>query len=177
MAAKRSYDLVVLIDPDLPEERRAQIVQDLKRQIDSQEGGLKADADWGTRKMAYEINHRSEAQYHLFQLEATADLLGQLDHTLKIDDGVLRHRIIEGAAPIEDRPPPPPPRPGSGRPEGGVEQPEGEASQTEGEAPQTEDEAPQPEGEAPQPEDGAPAETAGPSPEAAEAEAPAAPRE
>ena len=34
-------------------------------------GTLKGDADWGMRRLAYEIDHRPEAHYHLFQFEAT----------------------------------------------------------------------------------------------------------
>jgi small subunit ribosomal protein S6 len=120
-----------MIDAELPEERRAQIIADVKRQIESSEGGLKADSDWGTRKMAYEIKHHPEAHYHLFQLEATPDLLAQLDHALKIEDAVLRHRIIEGAAPIQDKPPPTSSRPAPGRqaaPEAGESREAGDTS-------------------------------------------------
>ena len=44
--------------------------------------------------MAYEIDHRPEAHYHLFQFEGENDLLERLNHQLKIMDGVLRFRII-----------------------------------------------------------------------------------
>jgi hypothetical protein len=59
------------------------------------------------RKLAFEIDHRREAQYHLFQFEAAPEMLRQLDRTLSIDDSVLRHRIIRlpGEAPAS------PPRP------------------------------------------------------------------
>jgi small subunit ribosomal protein S6 len=107
MAATRAYDLMVLIDSDAPDDRRAAIVQDIKTQI-SGGGELKGDADWGLRKLAYEIDHRSEAHYHLFQLEAAPDLLNQLDRNLRINDAVLRHRIIKlpkGAPEETPRPP------------------------------------------------------------------------
>lgn len=94
MPKAAAYDLFVLIDSDAPEEQRAQIVQGVKDQIDSGEGTLKGDADWGVRKLAFEIDHRSEAQYHLFQLEAEPELLSRLRHSLAIEDGVIRHRIM-----------------------------------------------------------------------------------
>jgi small subunit ribosomal protein S6 len=88
------YDLFVLLDPEAPEERRAAIVEQVKSQIDSGGASLKGDADWGMRRLSYEIDHRREAQYHLFQFEGTAEVLTQLHRSLSIDDGVLRHRII-----------------------------------------------------------------------------------
>ena len=90
----RYYDLFVLLDPEAPEERRTEIVEQVKRQIDSGGASLKGDADWGMRRLSYEIDHRREAQYHLFQFEGTPEVLSQLDRTLSIDDSVLRHRII-----------------------------------------------------------------------------------
>jgi len=95
MAEPRYYDLMVLLDPEAPEERRTELVDQIKRQIDSGEATLKGDADWGMRRLAFEIDHRREAQYHLFQFQAEADVLSQLDRTLSIEDAVLRHRIIQ----------------------------------------------------------------------------------
>jgi small subunit ribosomal protein S6 len=109
MASQRAYDLLVLIDADVPEERRGQILDGIKKQIDSGDGELKADVDWGVRKLAYEIQHRGDAYYHLFQLEAGAELLKQLEHSLSIDDAVLRHRIIRLPKGVPDRPPRPTP--------------------------------------------------------------------
>ena len=69
MAEAGYYDLFVLLDPEAPEERRAAIVEQVKRQIDTGDASLKGDADWGMRRLSYEIDHRREAQYHLFQFE------------------------------------------------------------------------------------------------------------
>ena len=61
---------------------------------DSGGASLKGDADWGMRRLSYEIDHRREAQYHLFQFAGTAEVLTELHRSLSIDDSVLRHRII-----------------------------------------------------------------------------------
>ena len=45
--------------------------------------------------MAYEIDQRNEADYRWFRFEAPTELLEQLDHNLKIADGVLRFRIFK----------------------------------------------------------------------------------
>ena len=70
-------------------------------------GTLKQENTWGLRKMAYEINHRTEADYRWFRFEAPTELLGQLDHNLKIADGVLRFRIfkVDPGAAGRSRPP------------------------------------------------------------------------
>jgi small subunit ribosomal protein S6 len=110
MAELRAYDLMILIDPDVPDERRDAIVHEVKRLIASGSGKLVGDVDWGVRRLAFEIDHRPQAYYHLFQLEAEPELLDQLRHMLAIDDAVLRHRVIrleKGAPETPPRPSPP----------------------------------------------------------------------
>ena len=105
------YDLMLLLDPNVADERRAEIVDGVRGMIESG-GTLVGQHEWGTRKIAFEINHRPDAEYHLFQLEGDPALLDRLSHTLKITDGVLRHRIIRLKP---GSPPPPVPRPDAGR--------------------------------------------------------------
>ena len=56
--------------------------------------------DWGTRATTYEVRKHAEADYHLIQFRGPSSLLDQLDHNLKITDGVLRFRRhrLSGAA-------------------------------------------------------------------------------
>ena len=56
--------------------------------------------------MAYEIDHRPEADYRLYQFEGDNALLDRLNQRLRILDGVLRFRIIK-AKPGQPVPPPP----------------------------------------------------------------------
>ena len=62
--------------------------------------------DWGTRRMAYEIDHRPEADYRLYQFNGDNALLDRLNQRLRILDGVLRFRIIK-LKPGQPTPPPP----------------------------------------------------------------------
>lgn len=100
-----------MLDPEAPSERRVEIVDDVRRRIESK-GTLKRADDWGVRKMAYEIRHHPEADYRLFQFEADGPLLDELSHSLKIADGVLRFRTVRldpGMPPAPEMSPPPAP--------------------------------------------------------------------
>jgi small subunit ribosomal protein S6 len=101
------YELVLMLDPEAPDERRDQIAAEARGRIESQ-GGLKAESAWGMRKLAYEINQRTEADYRFFRFESDSDVLGELDHNLKITDGVLRFRIfkVDPRSPVIEPPPP-----------------------------------------------------------------------
>ena len=102
----RLYDLMVLVDPTAPEERQATVASEVEKMISSG-GNLVGEHDWGTRRLAFEIDHRPEAAYRLYQFEGDNDLLDRLHHSLRIMDGVLRFRIIRLKP---GSPPPPPPR-------------------------------------------------------------------
>ena len=117
-----------MLDPEAPDERRDQIASEARRRIESS-GSLKAEKAWGMRKLAYEIRQRTEADYRFFRFETESPLLDELNHNLKITDGVLRFRIFKvdpespgdraaaaglagelGAEPRPRRPPRPRPR-------------------------------------------------------------------
>ena len=88
------YDLVLLLDPEADEERRTNILASLEPVIERQ-GNVVSRHDWGLRPTAYEVRKRGDADYHLLQFNGTPELLQQLDHALKITDGVNRFRIIK----------------------------------------------------------------------------------
>jgi small subunit ribosomal protein S6 len=150
----REYELVLMLDPGLEDAARDKLAQDARAQIES-DGAVKRENAWGLRKLAYEIRQRTEADYRWFRFEAPRDLLGRLDHSLKIADGVLRFRIfkVDPDAPVVEAPPAggsaPPPRGAGGRgesPSGPPPQPSAPAAEpeaaTEPEAPAEPDAAP-----------------------------------
>jgi len=94
MASPREYELVLMLDPQLDAPARDSLAETAKGQIEAG-GALKQENTWGLRKMAYEINKRTEADYRWYRFEAPTELLDSLDHNLKIADGVLRFRIFK----------------------------------------------------------------------------------
>ncbi|MEX1141822.1 MAG: 30S ribosomal protein S6 [Thermoleophilaceae bacterium] len=102
------YDLMLMLDATAPEERRHEIVADVREMVD--EGGTLVEThDWGQRRMSFEIDHRPDADYQLLRLEGENELLDRLNASLKIMDGVMRFRIIRqkpGGPPVPERPEP-----------------------------------------------------------------------
>jgi small subunit ribosomal protein S6 len=99
------YDLVLLIDPNAPEDRRTAAVSEAESLLSSS-GEIVESQDWGQKRMAYEIDHRPEAEYRLYQFNGDNALLDRLNQRLRINDAVLRFRIIK-AKPGQPLPPPP----------------------------------------------------------------------
>src|SRR3954465_11406165 len=97
------YDLVLLLDTQADDERRSQLLDNVQAAIEKG-GEVVGRHDWVAPPTVYEVQKRPDADYHLFQFHGDNALLEQLDHTLKITDGVLRFRIIKLRA---GTPPPP----------------------------------------------------------------------
>ena len=96
-----------MLDPEAPDEQREKIAADARGRIESA-GEMRHSEAWGMRKMAFEIRQRTEADYRFFRFQAEPSLLDDLDHPLKITDGVLRFRVfkVDPRAPIISPPPP-----------------------------------------------------------------------
>jgi small subunit ribosomal protein S6 len=90
----RDYELVLMLDPEATDKNRDRVADDARKRIEK--GGSLDHADsWGMRKLAYEIRQRNEADYRFFRFSAEKDLLEELNHSLRIADGVLRFRIFK----------------------------------------------------------------------------------
>lgn len=93
------YEILLLLDPDLAEDKQAEVVQRTRTLIEQGGGTFERQDVWGRRRLAYEIDHKEEGVYHLLSFTATAETLDEISRVLRIDDGVLRHmatRRIEG---------------------------------------------------------------------------------
>jgi small subunit ribosomal protein S6 len=85
------YEILLLLDPDLPEERQGEVVTRLRDLVEKGGGAFERHDEWGRRKLAYEIDRKSDGFYHLLHVSCEPDTLDEVSRVLKIDDGVLRH--------------------------------------------------------------------------------------
>ena len=89
------YELTLLLSTDAEEETRTRILSDVEAAIQRGGGSIINKRAWGTRSLAYRIDRHDDAEFHLLELTAPANLLSDLSHNLRITDGVLRFRIIK----------------------------------------------------------------------------------
>ncbi len=95
MAAKiPTYDLNLLLNTSTEDAQKKKILADTEATITAS-GEVIGKHDWGIRPTAFEMNKRTDAEYHLIQFQGDNELLESLDHTLRITDGVQRFRIIK----------------------------------------------------------------------------------
>jgi small subunit ribosomal protein S6 len=94
------YEIMLLLDPELAEERANEIIQRIRDAVDASKGSWDGHEPWGRRRLAFEIDHKSEAVYHLLLFSTTPETLAEVTRVLKITDGVVRfgaYRRVKGS--------------------------------------------------------------------------------
>ena len=103
------YEILLMLDPELPDERQTEIVTRTRELIERGGGSWDGHDVWGRRRLAYEIDKKPDGTYHLLTFSAEPETLAEVSRILKITDGVMRHMAVrrpEAAArrPAEPRP-------------------------------------------------------------------------
>ena len=109
------YEILLMLDPELAEERQTEIVTRTHELVEKGGGTWLSHDVWGRRRLAYEIDHKADGSYHLLQFDAQPATLDEIIRVLKITDGVMRHmatRRVKGGGraappplpPVEERP-------------------------------------------------------------------------
>ena len=93
------YEILLLLDPELTEERQNEIVGRTRELVERGGGRFEAHDVWGRRKLAYEIDHKPEGVYHLLTFATQPAELDEVSRVLKITDGVMRHIAVRRPKP------------------------------------------------------------------------------
>ena len=85
------YEILLMLDPESPEERQNEIIARTRELVEKGGGTWLSHDPWGRRRLAYEIDHKTDGVYHLLQFDAAPATLDEVSRVLKITDGVMRH--------------------------------------------------------------------------------------
>ena len=88
------YEILLMLDPDLPEERQEEIVKRARDLVEKGGGTWDGQDAWGRRKLAYEIDHKTEGYYVVWELTSDGGDLEALERSLRLADEVVRHKLV-----------------------------------------------------------------------------------
>ncbi len=88
-----AYELMYVIDALKNEEETAALVQKFSDLI-AKHGEVESVDEWGKRRLAYEIDHKTEGYYVLVNFKSDADFPAELNRVMGITDGILRCMVI-----------------------------------------------------------------------------------
>ncbi|KQQ06074.1 30S ribosomal protein S6 [Rathayibacter sp. VKM Ac-2803] len=97
------YELMVILDPEIDERTVAPSLDKFLNVIRTDGGSIDKVDVWGRRRLAYEINKKSEGIYAVVDFTSTSAAANELDRQLKLSEAVMRTKVLraeEGIAQV-----------------------------------------------------------------------------
>ena len=95
----RHYEIVFIVHPDQSEQVPG-MVERYRAIVTAKGGKIHRLEDWGRRQLAYPIQKIHKAHYVLMNIECDGETLGELEHSFKFNDAVLRHLTVKMKAAV-----------------------------------------------------------------------------
>ncbi|MDL9935312.1 30S ribosomal protein S6 [Gordonia sp. ABSL1-1] len=90
----RHYELMVILDPSLDERTVAPSLDTFLNVVRKDGGSIDGVDIWGKRRLAYEIAKNNEGIYAVIDLNAEPATVTELDRQLKLNESVLRTKVL-----------------------------------------------------------------------------------
>ncbi|MFN3708347.1 30S ribosomal protein S6 [Microcella sp.] len=88
------YELMVILDPEIDERTVAPSLDKFLGVVRNAGGSVENVDIWGKRRLAYEINKKSEGIYAVVNFTATSEATVELDRQLKLSEAVMRTKVL-----------------------------------------------------------------------------------
>jgi small subunit ribosomal protein S6 len=94
MSTTKQYELVYIAAPEATEEQLAALATEVQQVVGRFQGTIEKTDVWGRRRLAYQIGRYKEGIYVLHVIQASGELVKELDRRLKVTDNIVRHLIV-----------------------------------------------------------------------------------
>ncbi len=89
------YESVVIIEPTLSEEKLQETLEKIREKIQKEGGEIVKEDFWGLKKLAYELNKRTEGYYMFFTIKAPPDLIKKLEDFYRVFEPVFKFMTVK----------------------------------------------------------------------------------
>ena len=89
------FEVVLIFNPDLPTTTLKSEIEKFKTKISSQSALILNEENWGLRDLSYSINKFKRAFYNYFQIEASGNIIKDLNQELNQSENLLRYLFIK----------------------------------------------------------------------------------
>lgn len=89
----KTYEMIYILDATAAEEAREAISKKFEEIVASKGGSVVSVDKWGTKKLAYPINYKTEGEYFVMNFEADGSTVKELERISDLSTEVLRRMI------------------------------------------------------------------------------------
>jgi small subunit ribosomal protein S6 len=91
----RHYETLMLFSPELPGERRQEIVAAMSAIVKGDGGSIVAEDDWGMKTLAYPVHKQSRGHYVRLEFAASGAVVAEMERNLRITEGVYKFLSVK----------------------------------------------------------------------------------
>ena len=88
------YELMVILNPEIDERQVAPNLDKFLKVITADGGSIDNVDIWGRRRLAYEIQKKTEGVYAVVAFTASSAATQELDRQLKLNEQVMRTKVL-----------------------------------------------------------------------------------
>jgi len=88
------YELMVILDPETDERTVAPSLEAFLEVIRKDGGNIENLDIWGKRRLAYEIQKKTEGIYAVVNFTASSEATAELDRQLRLSEAVMRTKVL-----------------------------------------------------------------------------------
>ena len=90
----RAYELMIIIDSDVGTTDVDSVIARVADLVADEEGTIVSTDNWGRRKFAYKINHKTEGTYVVWEIVTASAGLPSTERRLRLADDIVRHKLF-----------------------------------------------------------------------------------
>ncbi|AZN30286.1 30S ribosomal protein S6 [Flaviflexus salsibiostraticola] len=91
---QRQYELMIILDPEVDERNLAPALEKLLKVVIDDGGSIDNVDIWGKRRLAYEIQKKTEGVYVVVEMKATSATAQELDRQLGLNESIMRTKLL-----------------------------------------------------------------------------------
>ncbi|MEA5646142.1 MAG: 30S ribosomal protein S6 [Cutibacterium granulosum] len=90
----RKYEVMILIDPTVEERQVDSVMEKYLKVVTDEKGTVDKVDVWGKRRLAYEIQNKSEAIYAVLNVTCEPATVQEIDRLFTIDEKIMRTKVM-----------------------------------------------------------------------------------
>ena len=92
--AKRTYEVMYIVDPETPSDRVEKLNDAVSKLIEKEGGEIIRMDNIGLKTMAYPIQKKQEGHYVLFEIQGSGQEIAELERRMRVNDMIMRYITV-----------------------------------------------------------------------------------
>ena len=94
MAENRVYEVMYIAAPETADDDVAKLNDTITKLIENEGGSILRVEDMGRRRLAYQINKKTDGYYVLFEIEGSGQEIAELERRMRVNDTIIRYITV-----------------------------------------------------------------------------------